>query len=254
MGAAGSVTWTVSCNENRPTVVFDNTPPALPSNLASYGAQAYSFNEWGGGVTFAGSARKLATATVTMSSWACETGGWSTGDCHTTPGATYDVPITFNVYNVGSGNTVGTLIASKTQTFTIPFRPSPDATNCTGGRWYDGTNCFNGKAVNITFDFTGQPLPDTAVFGITYATLSSGYPPLGGTSGPTDSLNIAAYPGTGTATPASVGTWLVDDVHSYLAPRGATTMVGTAPVTQMPTGPADDFVGNMPAVQITASY
>jgi hypothetical protein len=253
IGATGAVTWTVNCNENQPTVVFDNHPTTLPSNLPSYGAQAYSFNEWGGGVSFAGSARKLAAATVTMSSWACQTGGWSTGDCSTTPGATYNVPITFNVYNVGAGNTVGTLIASKTQTFTISFRPSPD-TVCGDGRWSDGTSCFNGKAVNITFDFTGQTLPDKAIFGITYQTLSSGYPPLGGTSGPTDSLNIATYPGTGTATPASVGTWPIDDVHAYVAPRTATTMIGTAPVTQMPTGPSDDFVGYMPAVQITASY
>ncbi len=255
LGAAGAVTWTVNCNENQPTVIFDNHPTTLPSNLASYGAQAYSFNEWGGGVTFAGSARNLAAATVTMSSWACETGGWSTGDCQTTPGATYSVPITFNVYNVGSGNTVGTLVASKTQTFAIPFRPSPSSV-CGDGRWSDGTNCFNGKAVNVTFDFTGQTLPNTAVFGITYATLSSGYPPLGGTSGPTDSLNIATFPGdgTGTATQASVGTWLVDDVHSYVAPRGATTMIGAAPVTNMPTGPSDDFAGYMPAVQIMAGF
>jgi hypothetical protein len=49
-----------------------------------------------------------------------------TGTCVTTPGDTYNVPITFNVYNVGTGNVVGTQIVSVTQTFAIPYRPSAD--------------------------------------------------------------------------------------------------------------------------------
>jgi hypothetical protein len=256
LGQTGTVTWTVNCNENGPTVIFDNTPSVLPTNLASYGAQAYSFNEWGGGVTFAGTARKLSTATVIMSSWACESGDWTVpfgtaGTCVTTPGATYSVPITFNVYNVASGN-VGTLITSKTQTFAIPYRPSSIAGG-DGKTWNVAGN--HGLAVAITFTFSGQALPNTAIFGITYQTLSSGYPPLGGTSGPTDALNIASYPGTEpyTATLASVGAWLPDDTHSYVGVRGTSTMIGNGPVALMPTGGADNFVGLMPAVQITAS-
>jgi hypothetical protein len=255
LGTSGTVTWTVTCGEQ--TIIFDNIAPVLPTNLPSWGAQAYSFNEWGGGVTFVGTARKLSTAIVTMSSWACESGSWNVaypaaGYCQTTPGATYNVPITFNVYDVNGDGTVGALIATKTQTFVIPYRPSSGTCPSDMTAW--GPECVHGLATNITFTFAGQTLPDTAIFGITYNTSNSGYAPLGGPGGPTDSLNIATYPGTGSATEALLGTWLPDDVHSYLSPRGATTMVGDAAVTHMPTGPADDFVGYMPAVEITASH
>jgi hypothetical protein len=256
LGEKGSVTLTVNCGEQAAatagTVIFDNTPTVVPASLPSYGAQAYSFNEWGGGVTFAGSARKLSTATVIMNSWACQSGDWtvpqgSPGACVTTPGATYSVPITFNVYNVSAGN-VGSLITSKTQTFAIPYRPSSIAG---GTAWNVAGN--HGYNVPITFTFSGQTLPDTAIFGITYQTLSSGYPALGGTSGPADSLNIAVYPGTDVAAQAVVGTWLPDDTHSYVGVRGTPTMIGNAAVANMPTGASDNFVSQMPAVQITAT-
>lgn len=256
LGSQGTVTWTVDCGENRPAVVFDNTASVLPSNLPSYGPEAYAYNEWGPGATLAGTARKLTTATVTMSSWACESGSWNLGTCLTTPGATFDVPITFNVYDVAVGDTVGSLIATKTQTFTIPYRPSADATNCTAGdagKWYDGTSCFNGKAVNITFDFAGESLPDTAIFGITFDTDNFGYTHIGGSGSPTDSLNIATYPGTGVVTAPSVGAWLPDGSHTYLSTGSTpTAFIGSGPAANMPTGPSDDFAGYMPAVQVTA--
>jgi len=261
-GKTGAITYTIKCNENGPTAIFDNTAPSLPSNLPSYGPEAYSYNEWGGGVTFAGTARKLSAATVTMSSWACQTGSWDAGNCSTTPGATFSVPITFNVYNVGADNVVGSLIASSTQTFAIPYRPSANPAVCpadptywapTAVKWSDGSNCFNGKAVNITFDFSGQTLPAKAIFGITFNSDNSGYSPLHSAGSPTDSLNIATYPGLDVATQASVGTWLPDDTHSYLSPRSAVTLVGSGAVAQMPTGPSDNFVSYMPAVQIMAS-
>jgi predicted ribosomally synthesized peptide with SipW-like signal peptide len=253
LGASGTVTWTVSCNENGPAVIFDNTPTVLPASLPSYGAQAYSFNEWGGGVTFAGSARKLSTAKVIMNSWACEQGDWTvpegtSGACVTTPGATYSVPITFNVYNVAASNTVGALITSVTQTFAIPYRPS----SIDGGTaWNAAGN--HGYNVPITFTFSGQTLPDTAIFGITYKTLSSGYPALG-VGSPTDALNIATYPANDVATQAVVGTWLPNDTSSYVGVRGTSTMIGNAPVANMPTGSSDNFVSYMPAVQIVASF
>ena len=229
----------------------------LPSNLPSYGPEAYSYNEWGGGVTFAGTARKLATATVTMSSWACESGSWSAGTCASTPGDTYSVPIAFTLYDVGAGNTVGGNFASVTQTFAIPYRPSADPAHCTdsdAGKWWDGTACKNGKAVNITFTFpAGTTLPAAAIFGVTFNTTSSGYSPLGAGSHPTDSLNIATYPANDVATQAVAGTWLPDDTHSYLSPRTAATIIGLGAVANMPTGSGDNFVSYMPAVKITAT-
>jgi hypothetical protein len=193
-----------------------------------------------------------------MSSFACQTGGWNTSDCVTTPGATFSVPITFNVYTVAPGNAVGSLIATKTQTFNIPYRPSADATNCTGGnagKWYDGAACFNGKAGNITFTFAGEALPNSAIFGITFDTSNYGYSPLVSSGNPTDSLNVATYPGTGILTAPSVGTWLPDGQSTYLSTGPANGPSGpfAGPVTQMPTGPSDNFDGYMPAVRITAT-
>ena len=254
-GKTGAITYTIKCNENGPTAIFDNTAPSLPSNLPSYGPEAYSYNEWGGGVTFAGAARKLSTATVTMSSWACQTGAWNTNDCSTTPGATFDVPITFKVYSVGASNAVGAVVATKTQTFTLPYRPSASA-SCTGadaGKWFDGSACKNGKAANITFTFSGETLPGNAIFGISFNSRDFGYSPLGGASGPTDSLNVATYPGTGTVTAPTVGTWLPDGLSTYASKGVAGGPAGAfaGPVTSFVTG--DTFGGYMPAVQITAS-
>jgi hypothetical protein len=250
LGRFGSMVWTINCGEA--SVGFDNAPNVLPGNLPSYGPEAYSFDEWGGQVALAGTARDLSAATVTLSSWACESGAWHTNDCATTPGATFNVPITFNVYNVGPSNAVGSLITSKTQTFAVPFRPSADAVNCTGpdaGKWFNGTTCFNGKAVNVTFSFAGETLPDNVIFGITFNTSNYGYAPLGAGTHPTDSLNIATYPGNGVSTPAEVGSWVPDDVSAYVA-NGAANTPFAGPVATMPTGGSDNFIGYMPAVQI----
>ena len=59
-----------------------------------------------------------------MSSWGCESGNWFGGNCASTPGDTFQEPITLNIYNVGAGNSVGSLITSETQTFDVPYRPS----------------------------------------------------------------------------------------------------------------------------------
>jgi predicted ribosomally synthesized peptide with SipW-like signal peptide len=265
LGQSGTFTWTVSCNENGPTAIFDNHPSTLPGNLPSFGFESNSISEWGAGVTFAGTARKLSTATVTMSSWACETGSGVT--CVTTPGDTFDVPITFNVYNVGASNAVGSVIATVTQTFAIPYRPSANPACATKTQWSDGTNCFNGKAMNITFTFSGQTLPATAIFGVAFNTTDHGYTPTGVAGAPYDSLNVATYPGTGTGTVAvapAVGSFLPDGLSGYLADtyagfymdNGAAGLgvfrLDMAPTTNtQANGP---YGGYEPAVQIVATY
>lgn len=253
LGRAGSMTWTASCAEAVAVgpVVFGNTPAVLPANLPSYGPEAYAFNEWGPGVTLAGTERKLTTSTVTMSSWACETGSWTVafgnpGACVTTPGATYPASITFNVYGVTGTDAVGSLIATTTQTFQIPFRPSSIAGG--DGETWNGTS--HGLANNITFSFAQQVLPSSVIFGITFNTDNYGYSPIHGSGSPTDSLNIATYPGTGIETAPSTGAWLPDGHSTYLATGPAGSFAG--PVVNMPTGPADTFGGYMPAISITA--
>ncbi len=176
----------------------------IAPNIPSVGPEAYAFKELGDEVTFAGSARTLDRVTVTLSSWGCQSGHWYSGDCATAPGATFNIAITFNIYNAGDP-LPGAQIATRTQTFAVPYRPSADP-SCTGGRWKDATSgiCYNGLANNITFDFSSLNvvLPNAAVYGIVYNTTSYGPNPIGPSSTcftssggcPYDSLNIALAP------------------------------------------------------------
>jgi hypothetical protein len=163
-------------------VVYDSIPAQLPGNLASWSFEATQTSQFGDQVTLAGSARTLTSVTVTMSSWGCESGNWYNDNCATTPGNTFSVPITFNVYNVGvDGTSVGTQLATVTQSFNIPYRPSASS-KCTGaqlGEWYDGKQgCFNGLANNITFTgFSSVLLPNTVIFGVAFNTSDYGAVP-----------------------------------------------------------------------------
>jgi hypothetical protein len=170
-----------------------------PSNLPSVGAEAYAFNEFGNGITFAGTARRVSNVVVTLSSWGCVQGTWLNHDCSTPSGATFSLPMTLNIYDAAGT----TLVATSTQTFTVPYRPSasPKCTGDNAGKWYSSglKACFNGFASNVTFNFAGVTLPDRVVYGIAYNTSHYGYTPIGeapacyGTVAgcPYDSLNIA---------------------------------------------------------------
>lgn len=185
--------------------IYDSTVRPLPGNLPSLGAEAYAFTQIGDEVTFAGKSRTLKAITVTLSSWGCEAGHWYSGDCVSSSDATFAVPITVRVYSPGPGNTAGALIATQTETFNVPYRPSSDVEHCTGGRWFDKKEgCFNGLATNVTFEFDGHDvvLPDTVVYGISYDTSHYGPSPVGESAAcytssggcPYDSLNVALAP------------------------------------------------------------
>jgi hypothetical protein len=162
-------------------VIYDSIPTPLPGNVVSLGYEATSTAQFGDRVRFAGADRHVTTVVQTMSSWACESGTWNGGNCVTTPGATFSHPITLNIYQVGAGNQPGALITSVTQTFAIPYRPSADPVNCTGGRWFNGTSCFNGLANNITFNLSALNLvlPDEVIYSIAYNTTHYGAAPIG---------------------------------------------------------------------------
>jgi hypothetical protein len=193
-------------------IVYNSIPKNLAGNYPSHGFQAQQTSEFGDEVQFApGTTNQLKQVTLVMSSWACQQGTWNSG-CVTTPGARFAVPITLTVYNVGAGDTPGTVIATSTKTFKIPYRPSADPTNCPSApekyRATDGV-CYNGKALRISFAFGGQTLPTDVIWGVTYNTSGYGYSPKGYTNPcnstvqgcPYDSLNVAAgasAPTTGT--------------------------------------------------------
>ena len=126
-------------------------------------------------------------------------GFWTVVDsCVTVPGATFPQAIRFNLYRLNLDGSVGSLIATKQQTFNIKFRPSSNHTVCDGTAWLasDG-NCYHGKTQNITFGFgaLNKTLPNRLVYGIQFNTNTAGPNPTG-VAGPADSLNIAAAAGT----------------------------------------------------------
>jgi hypothetical protein len=204
--AAMVVSATVAAaNEGDSNVLYNSTVSPLPGNLPSLSFQATQTSEFGNQIRLTNAASRLSTVVVTMSSWACQSGGWSTKDCATKAGATFTEPITLNLYTANTpGSTLpGVLITSITKTFSIPYRPSASA-KCTGtsaGEWFDGRQgCFNGKAVDITFNFGSLhvTLPRNIVFGIVYNTSQYGPKPYGALACestvagcPYDSLNVA---------------------------------------------------------------
>lgn len=196
--------------------IYDSIPSALASTYPSEGFQATQSAEFGDQITLGGTNRDLSTVEVVLVDWACESGHW-TGTpaiCMTTPGATFTHPMTMNIYNVNTVDPTkpGTLIGTRTQTVTVPFRPSSDATNCSGSnpsqQWWDGTKCNYGLAFTTTWDFSSLNLvlPDSVIVTITYNTTTYGPSPIGGTDSPYDSLNIGV-----TNVPPTVGT---EDPHS----------------------------------------
>jgi len=245
-------------------VIYDSTVTPLPGNLPSEGPEAFGLREFGDGITFAGSARKLLTVNLTLSSFACQSGKWSTGNCVSAPGATFTAPITFNIYN--AGNPVpGSQIATVTQTVTVPYRPSADNVNCTGanaGKWYDTNSgqCFNGRAANVSFDFSSLNvlLPNSVVFGVSYNSTHYGPNPIGESApcfstaaGCTyDALNVALAPVVTVGTKPFFNTLYQNSVFATEYCDGGLAGVG---IFRLDSPTSACWVGFNPAAQFIAS-
>lgn len=186
------------------TTVYDALPNPVPPNVASLGFQATSTSEFGDYIHLAGTDRLLSTVTVTMSDWALYS-DYSSDIRYSDDAVNWTHPITLNIYSVvpGSPNTVGVLLATKTQTVTIPWRPAADPT-CPGGTAWRASNnqCYNGFAFNVTFDLSSLnvTLPNDIIVGVAYSTQSYGASPIG-VNGPYNSLNV----GIATGQVANVG-------------------------------------------------
>jgi Fibronectin type III domain len=213
LGLLVASTIAASPAQAAPDVVYDGIGSPLPSNVGpSFGFDATGFNEFGDLVTLAPGPRGLTTVSVALSSQACETGS-GTPTCTTTPGATFTHPLTMTLYNMAGtlgAPTVGPVIATLTDTFTIPFRPSADPVHCTGAnarRWFDGTACLTGITKVVDFAFPpGTVLPDTLIWAISYNTEHHGHAPIG-VDGPYDYLNV----GTASVNP-TIGTDVDEDM------------------------------------------
>ncbi len=165
------------------TVVYNSIPDPLPYNLPSQPYQAQSTAEFGELIQFAGTGVVLTDATVMMSDWALAS-TYGSQD----PGWYHD--ITLNLYNVGPGNTVGSLIASVTEEAFIPWRPEADP-SCSDGAWLapNGT-CYHGLGFTIDFPLNNIAVPNQIIYGLALNTFTWGYQPIGH-DGPFDSLNFA---------------------------------------------------------------
>jgi hypothetical protein len=172
------------------TAIYDSIPNPLPGNVPSLGYQAVQTAEFGDLIQFAGPGRTLSQITIVMSDWALAT------DYPAFPGAggpTWTHPLTLNIYNVdnsGANPAPGALIASRTQSAAIPWRPpaDPSCSVKTQFRAADGS-CYSGLAFTVTFDFTGVTVPDEIIYGVAYDTQTYGANPIG-TAGPYVSLNF----------------------------------------------------------------
>jgi lysophospholipase L1-like esterase len=231
-------------------VVYNNMPGTLPGNLPSIPFEAIQNSEFGGQVEFAGTARTSPTVTVTMSSWAC--GNLKSGAaCATTGGATFEWPITLNVYDVLGNNEPGTKIASVTNTFKIPYRPTPSkkcAETGEGKGW--GKECLLGKLHKITFKLPGVTLPAKAIISVAYNTTDYGYAPTPALEVGEDSLNVAVTE-TPSATP-SVGTDPVP-ADGYLNSITSSWYGGLGTVgTFSLAGPTGYLEGYQPILKVTS--
>ncbi|MGZ4281989.1 MAG: hypothetical protein ACXVFF_05595 [Gaiellaceae bacterium] len=254
----------VASGSTSSNTIYNSFVKPKPGNLPSQAFEAQSASQFGDEVTFAGTNRKLKAVKLQLSSWGCQSGHWFSGDCHTNHGATFAQPITFNIYQPpSSGNGVGALIASKTQTFNVRYRPSASK-KCTGpdaGEWYkSGVGCFNGLAVNVKFDFSemGVTLPDTVVYGISYNTTHFGPAPIGEgapcytSSGgcPYDSLNVLLGSSVTVGTKPHPGTTYLSSSWSGAYCDGGAAGVSTFRLDS----PTNACWGSLvPAVQFTAS-
>jgi hypothetical protein len=167
---------------------YNAIPSNVNGNVPSVGFQASQTTEFGDEVGLGGKNRTLNSMTVLFSSWACESGAWETGDCTTTPGATFPVDITFTVYADDAG-TPGDVLATTTQTVNIAYRPSASAV-CADGKWYNKADktCYNGFPQTVKMSMPSATLGDSVIWSVKYPTYNTN----GGTSGPADSLNVGA--------------------------------------------------------------
>jgi hypothetical protein len=277
-----------------PLNIFGLNPTTIPLNVFSQGAEAYGFTALGDGFTLAGrTGGTLNTVTVVLSSWACQSGSFQYGSgptaCVTTPGATYSMPVTVNVYSVNSSGTSlegvspspapGTLLATVTQSFNMPYRPSSNFVDCpatasvSGGyyEWYNAQTqtCQDGIDFAITFDLASKnvKLPTSEIIvTFSYNTSDYGAAPYGDST-PChattegcfyDSLNISG--GAGSA--AYPGAVLAPSVGSVLNVNGIFTEFPSADKALCGTGTAAKntlaldaspgcYTGNHPMIQVT---
>jgi len=218
-------------------IIFDTIPTPDPTRMASWGYQACSIYELGDYVRFGGTARNLVDVRVGMVSWAEQAKDFTSGGApYTDPNLTmtaagWQQTLTLNIYSAGQVPAVGSLLATRTQTFTMPWAPG------------DGTHPY----AAVTFNFDGTTtLPDEVIFGVAFNTQSYGMAPTGFV-GPYNSLNLAAYSASPTVgTDVDPTTGFVKSTWSGMYGNGTSGVFGLSD------GGGDFTLGYRPSVEFNA--
>jgi hypothetical protein len=188
---AATALMAVAAGAASAVTVFNNFESTAPSKQAVDSApiSQYAISAFGAQVGFT-HATTPSMVSVLLSSWACQSGEYGNGSCATSTGATYELPITLNIYKVqGTGpgeeaittgaNQPGALIVSHTQMAKVPYRPSTNK-KCptTGGEgndeygWRYAGKCYNGDAfyLNYTEAELGAwvRLPEKVIISVAY--------------------------------------------------------------------------------------
>lgn len=188
---AATALMAVAAGAASAATVFNNFESTASSKQAVYSLNIpqYAISAFGAQVGFT-HATTPKTVSVLLSSWACQSGEYGNGTCATSTGATFELPITLNIYKVqGTGpgeeaittgaNQPGALITSHTQTAKVPYRPSTNKKCPTEGGepndaygWRYGGKCYNGDAfyLNYTQAELGAwvRLPEKVIISVAY--------------------------------------------------------------------------------------
>jgi hypothetical protein len=242
-------------------VIYSALVSPKQTNVPSLGFEATSTRQFGDEITFAGTNRTLRAARVTLSSWACQSGRWYSNDCVSAHGSTFSVPITLTVYSPPlTGFGVGSVLATKTQSFAVKYRPSANHKKCPSGGFYRAGGCWNGLAQVVKFDLASlhATVPNTVVYGLSYNTTHFGPAPIGeaapcySSSGGCgyDALNVGLGPAVTVGSKPHPDTTYLDSSYagSYCdnGAAGVSTFRLDSPTSAC-------WTGYVPAVQFTAS-
>jgi len=192
-------------------ILYSTLPGPSVHDEPSMGYQATKTSEFGSMVQLLPSAAPLGTATVALSNWAFES---AFEDIGTSSG--FNLPVTLNLYSIGSGDTVGPLIGSVSTTQLINWRPEPSGGCDSNGYLADG-NCYGGSISYVTFEFGGISIPQQFIWGLAFNTQSFGSSPYG-VPGAYDALNIAISsdaPSTGSNPLPDTAYWNTADAGNY---------------------------------------
>jgi hypothetical protein len=165
-----------------------NTVPSMVNgkpNEDTYSEAPFDF-PFGGMVEFSHRPGVIKSLTAQVDSFTCEHGIYNLENCYTGhPTKKFSYELTAKIYEVGAGEEPGALVASSTERFKIPYRPTTNALICPAtpeGKGF-GPNCdVGGYLATVKFKrfAPAAVLPERAIIMITST----------GTDSPNDVVNV----------------------------------------------------------------